>query len=295
MGPFGHEVSNYLSAEDIDERREEMHREGDAILLPNRLEQVEREQAEARKRDKEYKDEQLRLNKWMARFTGALVLTAIIAGGVSTYQAKVARQSADAALISAKAAESALEEMKKSSADTHALAEAAKTQAINTGKAVDATVEQSRLDQRAWVGPKFTASIRIVAGEVGVSEVIITNTGRTPALNVWVKATNTVQGIDETPTFNYPERPTARPKFGAISPGDGQKIVVQSVGPVSADLVDQLRNKQRIFRYYGLIHYEDIFGGTHETKFCYSLREDMSTVYPCTTYQGQSAIYSNAN
>src|ERR1700685_1204049 len=87
---------------------EEQEYDGGAFLLPKRLSDVEREQQEARQRDENYKNEQLRLNQQqvnlntrMARFTFALVLCSLLSGGVAIWQSLIAKKSADAANVSA--------------------------------------------------------------------------------------------------------------------------------------------------------------------------------------------------
>jgi hypothetical protein len=48
---------------------EDLGYQGSAILLSDRVEAVEKQQAEPEQRDDEYKQDQLKVNKWMMRFT----------------------------------------------------------------------------------------------------------------------------------------------------------------------------------------------------------------------------------
>ena len=127
--------------------------QGDAILLDNRVTEVERQQTESKKRDEEYKTEQLAINGRMATFTLWLVICTAATGGVAVYQATIARRSAAAAETAANAAKTAAEaakgtliEVQKSSRDTHDLAIAAKDQAkaaIGQVSSLQASVKES--------------------------------------------------------------------------------------------------------------------------------------------------------
>jgi hypothetical protein len=66
-------------------------------IFDRRLNEIESEQAKARERDEKYKDQQVVLNQRMARFTLALVLVSASTGGISIWQATIARRSANAA------------------------------------------------------------------------------------------------------------------------------------------------------------------------------------------------------
>ena len=81
--------------------------EGDAILLPGRVERLERDSEQSKQRDEKYKDEQLKLDRRMVRFTGLLVVVGVLGGGTSIWQASIAQRSANAAKQSADAAKTA--------------------------------------------------------------------------------------------------------------------------------------------------------------------------------------------
>lgn len=160
--------------------------------------------------------------------------------------------------------------------------------------AIDATQEAMRFEQRAWIVPKV-AAISVPVGQVSVSRATITNTGRTPARNAWLQATVKSMPPDANPVFDYPDRPTARPRFGTIFPGDLENVTVNSSGIITDNFVNELQTKMYVIRFYGIIHYDDIFNRSHETKFCYSILPDLSTLVPCATYDQQSTIYNDAN
>lgn len=82
-----------------------LKRQGDAVLLESRLEQLEREQREAKERDETYKAAQVTLTGKMVRLTVYLVICTAVTGIISIWQAVIAGKSTDAALRSAEAAE----------------------------------------------------------------------------------------------------------------------------------------------------------------------------------------------
>jgi hypothetical protein len=91
---------------DTDEKQgnQLFHLESGVPVFNSALEEVKLEQAEAKKRDEAYKKaqlnieaDQLRTNKWLMRFTGALVICTLATGGISGYTSWIAKRSADAA------------------------------------------------------------------------------------------------------------------------------------------------------------------------------------------------------
>ncbi len=58
----------------------------DPIFINRRLEALEREHEDEQKRDREYKDRQLKFNKFLTWFTGGLFLVSIGASFISAYE-----------------------------------------------------------------------------------------------------------------------------------------------------------------------------------------------------------------
>jgi integrase len=105
--------------------------EGEAIIIESPAEVLEREEADRKRRDDEYKQHQLGFDKWLTIFTLCLVLTSIFSDVIIWYQGQTARTAADAAQESAAAANNA---------------------ARLSGNALILSRDQFRLDQRAWIG-----------------------------------------------------------------------------------------------------------------------------------------------
>jgi hypothetical protein len=133
-----------LTDKNTEPSRKPFHYEdGVPVFDVGRVDKLEREQAEAKIRDDEYKREQLSINKWVMRFTGALVLCSVIAGGVSFYQARVAKWNAKAAQDNAVAASDMVAQMRTSGNDTHELAVQARNQANRTKEVADRALAQA--------------------------------------------------------------------------------------------------------------------------------------------------------
>jgi hypothetical protein len=131
---------------------------GEALIIGNRLNEVEREQAEAKRRDEEYKREQLaldrkltRYNKWLMLCAIASVLVAVVAGGVSILQAVVAKESADAAV-------KATSLMQRSMAATQSVTVNVGLDASSRDRSMELTVENT--------GPTITPRASIAFGVV---------------------------------------------------------------------------------------------------------------------------------
>jgi hypothetical protein len=117
---------------------------GGVPLFETKLEKIEREQAEAKNRDTLYRGEQLKINRQQLKvnsrlmvFTGLLVFTSVVTGGISLYQARVskiasraAEDAANAACLGSQIARSTLLEYQRSAEDSHLASAAAYAQAL---------------------------------------------------------------------------------------------------------------------------------------------------------------------
>ena len=113
---------------------------------------------EAKKRDEQYKDRQIALNSRMATLTTLLVLATFLGGGISIYQAYIAKLNADVATANAAAAKvqaaaakdqvavllKQIEEMQRSGVDAHESAIQAKKQADQISLMADRALDQTK-------------------------------------------------------------------------------------------------------------------------------------------------------
>jgi len=107
-----------MSQEDYGEGRQKPQREGDALLIESRVDQLEREQGESKRRDEEYKRLQVLYNKKVAWFTGGLFATSVILNLIYLDISRTSRQSANAAEVAAKASKEASDTAAKALKDS---------------------------------------------------------------------------------------------------------------------------------------------------------------------------------
>ena len=162
-------------------------------------------------------------------------------------------------------------------------------------KVLNSTIENFRLEQRAWVGPKeVLPSIYVNKGKmVYVKEgqqvncgVLIANSGKTPALKV-----NMILSLKfREPDVNFvPEHnidATTHISTGVLQPGMAMSYSASFVdlptlkgliNPASKRLINALTNEQLRLYMFGSLNYEDIFGFPHSTEFCLFLSPDLTT------------------
>ena len=182
--------------------------EKESIIIEGKIEQLEREQANAKKRDEEYKERQLRYNRLLVWFTGGLLFASLVSNGIYVYLALAAKQSADAAQESSAAANNAarvagntlifskdsakntLTEMKAQSQAMQEAAHAAKTQAETSIISADAAKSAANTArdalvrvQRPWLGVDGRPTYKLSQADFSVT---VKNFGTAPALNVGV-------------------------------------------------------------------------------------------------------------
>lgn len=160
-----------------------------------------------------------------------------------------------------------LVEMQKS---TKAVTQAAKA----TEQSVQAARDTIEIDQRAWIS-LVGFSPRFEVGKPVEATVAFTNTGKTPARNMFLQAVIQIAVRDGVPDYSLIEKeagdnPDASRSMvfpGAQSTGKGKA----KWGALTQAHVDQLKSgDQRIF-YFGRFEYDDVFGKHHWLRF--------STVY----------------
>ena len=204
----------------------------ESLVINTRLDDLEREQNEEKKRDEDHKRRQLRFNRFTVIFTGVLVFATIAYDCVTGYIAYQAKLSADAA---------------KSAANTAALS-------LN-------------ITQRAYVFPEAASW----AADGKAVNVFIRNSGVSPAINATVQAQLTTFGgkYDVDSMVNEHNLPPPG-SIGTIAAGsivrtqnlfrgaDGKTAIVGTKkGFVSAYI-------------YGIITYGDIFGKLYHPRFCFT-------------------------
>lgn len=268
------------------EQRDNQKREWEAEphVLKGRVDAVEHEQAEAKKRDENYKDRQIKLNGQMVTLTFFLAVFALFGSAVSIWQGKIGKDAAVAAKSAADTAASALtdsraafektiHEMKAQTAQATIAAKGAADGATAAKIAADSTVIQvdiMRKSTRALVGPPV--SFTKVVLKAGVkAEVLLTfkNTGSTPALNYQQTATFIFRDADWkfVPEYRYAE-PVETSGFGVLVPTAESVFPLVSKNPLTQITIDAMNGGTRFWYVYGFVLWQDIFDTCYKTTFC---------------------------
>jgi hypothetical protein len=154
-------------------------------------------------------------------------------------------------------------------------------------RSLDASIELSRSDQRAWVGMVGIDVNKAVQDSPFSYAVSIQNTGKTPALNVHILTTSKGVPKGQTPQFTY-ELPSNAPVAATtIQPSMRVKMggTPDSLSrPLTTDQFQSLKSGAAVMYIYGKIDYEDVFKGLHHTQFCGFLEADLASVHSCFQY-----------
>lgn len=148
---------------------------------------------------------------------------------------------------------------------------------------LNASIEDTRLDQRAWIGTT-EYSVQIEVGKPLVAVVTLKNFGRTPAINLSGKAVFEPTSKGRTPSFNYAHDPTIQvPVMLPNADHMASHVVTRSIQdpqvirPLNQPLFDQLMRGDIKLIAHGRIDYEDIFGGKHWTEWAAVFNTDNHT------------------
>lgn len=154
-------------------------------------------------------------------------------------------------------------------------------------KMLNATIEQFHLDQRAWIAPYGISSFSIQENTPLTFEVEITNSGKTPALEMTrdMMARSYLAGqkflpVYEEPPANAPEEASK----GVMFPGVHAKINTAPPLLIPSKGIEQLKNRTIILYVYGRINYRDVFNVKHLTTFCFVVNKSLSYASACSTY-----------
>jgi hypothetical protein len=279
--------------------------EDGVIILPTRVETLERQRMadqerdrEFRERDDSYKRQQLELlgtqvrhDSHVVRLTRLLAAISVFGLAFTAYQSYLGKQSAEIARQAAGTAHSALTEGRSSfqatleqmKAQTNAAAAAARAAAESVEIAREdarAAREQFRFDRRAWVGPIRVDMRTWTPGEPAHISVALRNNGATPALDVRARGRFGIRAPDWAFTAEYPATSVER-GMGVLHPQT--EMHMPFAVPATQERIDALKSGKDRLYLYGRIEYLDAFGRKHATTFCYLLLPD-SSVSPCSTY-----------
>jgi hypothetical protein len=165
------------------------------------------------------------------------------------------------------------------------LATAMENSVAASGKALDATIAQNQLDQRAWVGPVGIIQPDFKGTSAFSISTLISNSGKTPALNFRNKYTWVImlkKGIFKA-TYKNPQ---GVPSTSAIFPNDRLTLISIPI-PLRSEFLDLITRGEALFYVYGELTYDDVFRQPHFTHFC--------MFYDSTFKPGVCQTYNDAN
>ena len=135
---------------------------------------------------------------------------------------------------------------------------------------MDASIANSHLEQRSWLGIKGDIDVHFSEAPIPISVSIpLTNYGKTPARRILVEqilhaSENIVDPI------NYMKHPTetgGEKSWTVIFPN--QVIVVQPTTGITDTLgIESVKNGRKLLYLILVINYEDIFDQRHLTRMC---------------------------
>jgi hypothetical protein len=197
----------------------------------------------------------------------------------------------------------------KSEADTHALAvqavnqaEAAKkavgtldrmakdsehsvgTMQAEAEKALTATIEASKADQRAWFGISDFEVLYydpIDSSTPFRMQIIFRNSGKTPALRVrlatrmWA-SDSIVDGPGDAEIRQVEDSVKATRERYVTAPGASRKAIFLDNGTARNMVTSNykaIQERKRFFYFFGQIDYDDVYQRPHTTRFCLWLAE----------------------
>jgi hypothetical protein len=125
---------------------------------------------------------------------------------------------------------------------------------------------QTRLEYRPWVlAQRAELVYPLKAGEPALLRIYIVNGGRTPATNVRVRQTGTIQELQVPQGGSISDRDDS----GVLISGEIGKTHLLNLEPVSETRFAAIMSNNAPLRIEGVLTYEDIFNDTHQTEFCY--------------------------
>ena len=228
------------------------------------------------------------LHRWKqtAIHNKALVLTSVIvAFGTLFYAAAAIFQiylMDSAAKSSTKQTETLIVEMRRQSQSMQDAAAANKKAVELAERSINSTQEQSRLDQRAWMGFCDIPQWQTVVDKPLIVTVFFKNMGKTPAKKVQIAAVGEIVSKDASPNFSL-ENSAKRERTILVFP---QQVVSHDVNVTPHTVLDGItfngiRNGTKRIYIHGIHTYYDIFNRHQWVTFCFYLRADGSKTEIC--------------
>lgn len=244
----------------------------------NRIKTLEKEHEYEDEID--YKQRQLRFNKWLTILTGLLVLTSLIADYISITALDAAKKSADAAAAGALVAQQGLElsresiqktlaEMETQSKASQMAAEASKAQADISKKAAEFAEHALQVTEAADMTVQQIACSTVPNPLNANTEIVVVykNTGRTRAENVQV---GTFVGDPEKVDFVQTlEKGVSVSSISPGATGTSPPVSIARAYKIKApDVFLSAVNSGTVkIHLWGWVTYDDVFSRKHRMEF----------------------------
>jgi hypothetical protein len=151
-------------------------------------------------------------------------------------------------------------------------------------QAFHASVDQTHLDERAWVGVTLAGivpSSKINAGDEFIVQIVVKNTGKTPSVETRPYIHWNILGPND-PLVAPGPKPT-QSSINTFFPNSPFALNTAKMRFGDAQ-IPKLVAGTDVFRVWGEVEYEDIFQGKHWTHFCFYLATDLTNLIACHMY-----------
>lgn len=160
--------------------------------------------------------------------------------------------------------------------------EAAKSAADTAAQSLVFAKQQFSDDQRAWVGVENAIVHDLPNTKVGLMNIILKNSGKTPALHMHIfGVTQREKGshlMDISDARRYPVK-----QLGILMPN--AEATIPSKIPDSTKLgIALLKDGSYRMVSYGIVEYDDVAGRSHSTTLCIFIAPDFHNVGWCDKY-----------
>jgi len=258
------------------------------------------------------------ITPWSLWFEFLLVIATCTTAGVAFFQWQAMKSQSDimkgqltAAQDSIEIAKKTLEDASKSGEEQSVKAErltkanenisnaalqsaAAMVETVAQSKrSLNATIENNRLEQRAWISNKDIIPTEYTDGDKKVFlkegqrfkvEVVQGNTGKTLARVLTTKTYVSVAKFGEKPALAENAIISTGPTPFVMFPGDAIGSGEMLTGVYSKEQIEAIKSGRYILYVYGMITYKDVFEHFHWTQYCAYLTSDLTSLSPCSFY-----------
>jgi len=180
-----------------------------------------------------------------------------------------------------------VKEMGKQSGSMHDATNANKKAVQLSEGNIKATQDQFRRDQRAWIGianPIIDRGVLLKEGEYSRFEIIVTNSGKTPAKNIESWITDKELPVGKKLVFKKPISIIGIQSKTVLLPNAKIRFAINTDRRITKEDIERIKSGKSFLYVYGKITYQDVFGKEHYTTFCEVLEPDLIDMADCGQY-----------